>query len=130
MYRRHTRTPCSRGRAAAPMQQRRFARDRLPRSRQPSQVEELVGSPEFERAEGKEGAKNPDDPESHNHLRLGPSFHLKMMVQRRSQENSMLSREVNSVTPFAILEDVSLENYRYHLSDEQSSHKDEQEFGL
>src|SRR3954465_2250180 len=53
-----------------------------------------------------------------------------MVVQRRSLEDSMLSRLLETVSSLPILEHEALQDDGYHLGDEHSSHQQQQKLGF
>src|SRR5258708_18241608 len=76
-------------------------------------------------AEREKRADDADDPESHDHLLFTPSLHLEVMMERRTQEDAVLLRELQAVAALAILEHVALNDHGHHLGEEH--HADEQQ---
>jgi hypothetical protein len=84
-------------------------------------------SPELQGAEGEECAQYPNDPEPHHNLGFRPALHLEVVMQGCAQKYPVRSRVIDSVPSLAVLEDVPLQNHRYHFRHEQSANEDEQE---
>ena len=100
---------CARAREQLARRRGRCAPARPRRSRRRSQSAGIASisevgpacSAQLERAEREERAQDADDPEAHHDLRLAPSLHLEVMVQRRSQKDAMRLRVLEAVAAAA-----------------------------
>src|ERR1051326_4784059 len=84
------------------------------------------GSPHFKRRQAEDHQKNGDDIKSRDDLRLGPSAHLEMMVERRHLEDAPSF----TVLPARVLEVITLDDHRDCFHQEHSAERRQQKLFL